>query len=93
MTCSQSKSCIWFQNVPEESQPLHNHLFQQSNPVMHQFMPKACQYGCEHEEQARVKYFDDQSKIHSSLIVINCVLILHPLYPFSLTAHAAQLEY
>ena len=32
--------------------------------VMHQFMPKACQYGCEHEEQAiesnilmiRVKY-------------------------------------
>ena len=39
-------------------------------------MPKACQYGCEHEEQARVKYFNDQSKTHSSYIVIHTVLIL-----------------
>ena len=96
MTRSQSKSRIWFQQcagritASKFREILHTDYTQPSisaiksicYPVMHQLMPKACQYGCEHEEQARVKYFDDHSKTHSSLIIINCGLILHPLYPF-----------
>lgn len=96
MTRSQSKSHIWFQQragritASRFREILHTDCTQPSvsaiksicYPVMHQFMPKACQYGCEHEEQAKAKYFNDQSKTHSSLIVINCGLILHPLYPF-----------
>ena len=49
---------------------------------MHQFMPKACQYGCEHEDRARNKYLHDHSKTNNSLVVINSGLILHPLHPF-----------
>ena len=96
MTRSQSKSRIWFQQragritASKFREILHTDYTQPSisaiksifYPIMHQLMPKACQYGCEHEEQARVKYFDDHSKTHSSLIIINCGLILHPLYPF-----------
>ena len=96
MTRSQSKFRIWFQQhagritASRFREILHTDYTQPSisliksicYPVMHQLMPKACQYGCEHEEQARVKYFDDHSKIHNSLIVINCGLVLHPLYPF-----------
>ena len=96
MTRSQSKSRIWFQQcagritASKFREILHTDYTQPSisaiksicYPVMHQLMPKACQYGCDHEEQARVKYFDDHSKTHSSLIIINCGLILHPLYPF-----------
>ena len=96
MTRSQSKSRIWFQQragritASKFREILHTDYTQPSisaiksicYPVMHQLVPKACQYGREHEEQARVKYFDDYSKTHSSLIIISCGLILHPLYPF-----------
>ena len=65
MTRSQSKSRIWFQQragritASRFREILHTDCTQPSvsaikaicYPVMHQFMPKACQYGCEHEEQ------------------------------------------
>ena len=96
MTRSQSKSRVWFQQragritASRFREILHTYYTQPSvsaiksicYPVMHQLMPKACQYGCEREEQARIKYLDDHSKTQNSLIVINCELILHPLYPF-----------
>ena len=96
MTRSQSKSRVWFQQRAgritasrfrailhtDYTQPSISTIKSICYPVIHQFMPKACQYGCEHENQARAKYFDDHSKTHNSLIVINSGLILHPLYPF-----------
>ena len=68
MTRSQSKSRIWFQQRAGRitasrfrgilhtdcTKPSVSAIKSICYPVMHQFMPKACQYGCEHEEQARV---------------------------------------
>ena len=76
MTRLQSKSRVWFQQragritASKFREILHTDYTQPSisaiksicYPVMHQLMPRVCQYGCEHEEQARVKYLDDHSK-------------------------------
>ena len=51
-------------------------------PEMRLFTSAACKYGCDHEDTARLKYFELMGKVHKKLIVIQSGFILDPMYPF-----------
>ena len=49
---------------------------------MRLFTSAACKHECDHEDTARLKYFELMGKVHKKLIVIQSELILDPIYPF-----------
>ena len=95
-TRTQAKSRTWFEQrsgritASKLREVLHTDPLQPSisliksicYPEMRLFTSAACKYGCDHEDTARLKYFELMGKVHKKLIVIQSGLILDPMYPF-----------
>ena len=95
-TREQSKCRAWFEQragritASKLREALHTNHFQPSvslikaicYPEQHKFTSSACQYGCKHEDIARVAYTEKMQACHENFMVIQCGLILDPEFPF-----------
>jgi len=95
-TREQSKSRVWFDQragritASKLREALHTSYLQPSvslvkaicYPEQRKFTSAACQYGCKHEDIARVAYIEKMQSYHENFMVIQCGLILDPEFPF-----------
>ena len=95
-TREQSKCRIWFDQragritASKLREALHTSYLQPSvslikaicYPEQCKFKSSACQYGCKHEDIAKVAYTENMQAHHENFMVIQCGLILDPEFPF-----------
>ena len=51
-------------------------------PGANKFFSKACEYGCQHKDEARSIYSKPMTQNHSSFIIRQSGLLLDPMNPF-----------